>query len=67
MKNAEVVFFVDQDQPAGARTLGRARAQRVREVMGAAVRRLDHHPPRWAVHGFPSDEELEAMIERGVG
>lgn len=67
LPEADVIFFMDEHEPPGSRVLGRATARRVREVMGAAVRRLDHHPPRWAVHGFPSDEELEAMIDRGVG
>jgi hypothetical protein len=38
----------------------------VREVMGAAMHRLEHHPPRWRVDRFPTEAEQASVVEPGV-
>ena len=67
LPRADRVAFVERGPDGQPRSLGMADWQRVREVMGEAMRPLEHHPPRWAVDSFPSEVQQRALrLEAGA-
>lgn len=55
------IAFVEAGPDGKPRSLGMAEWERVREVMGDAMKPLEHHPPRWKVDTFPTEAQQRAL------
>jgi hypothetical protein len=61
LPRADRIAFVEEGPDGKPRSLGMAEWARVREVMGEAMRPLEHHPPRWTVDTFPTESQQRAL------
>lgn len=68
--NSEALLLPETDRVAfsrvtgeSAESLGIARWEKVRTVMGDRMRATEHYPPRWEVREFPTAEEIGRMVE----